>query len=41
MQGEASTAPQRTKCVREERLRSDNAADGRSWTGGGRYAPAL
>ncbi len=33
MQGGASTAPQRTQCVREERMRSDNAADGRSMDG--------
>ncbi len=32
MPGAASTAPQRTKCVREERTRSGNAADGHSWT---------
>jgi len=33
MQGAASTAPERTLRVREERMRSGNAADGRSWTG--------
>jgi hypothetical protein len=32
MQGTASTGAQRTKCVREHRMRSGNAADGRSWT---------
>src|SRR3972149_3606430 len=33
MPGAASTAPERTRWVREERMRSGNAADGRSWTG--------
>jgi len=27
------TAPERTRWVREERMRSGNAADGHSWTG--------
>ncbi len=33
MQGAASTAPERTGWVREERMRSGNAADDHSWTG--------
>jgi molybdopterin synthase sulfur carrier subunit len=33
MQGAASTDPERTPFVREERKRSGNAADGHSWTG--------
>jgi hypothetical protein len=33
MQGAASTAPERTLRVREERMHSGNAADGHSWTG--------
>ncbi len=33
MLGAASTGAQRTGCVREHRMRSGNAADGRSWTG--------
>jgi len=33
MQGAASTGAERTVCVREHRMRSGNAADGRSWTG--------
>jgi hypothetical protein len=33
LQGAVSTAPERTRSVREERMRSGNAADDRSWTG--------
>src|SRR3989304_2111677 len=33
MPGAASTAPERTRWVREERMRSGNAADDHSWTG--------
>jgi hypothetical protein len=33
MLGAASTAPERTHCVREEQKRSGNTADGYSWTG--------
>ncbi len=33
MQGAVSTGAQRTRCVREHRMRSGNAADGRPWTG--------
>ncbi len=33
MQGAVSTAPECTRWVREERMRSGNAADDRSWTG--------
>ncbi len=33
MQGAGSTAPERTRSVREERMRTGNAADDYSWTG--------
>ncbi len=33
MPGAASTGPERTVCVREDRMRSGNAADDHSWTG--------
>jgi hypothetical protein len=32
MQGAARPGPERTGCVREDRKRSGNAADDRSWT---------
>ncbi len=33
LQGAASTGPERTSRVREDRQRSGNAANGHSWTG--------
>ncbi len=32
MPGAARTGPERALCAREDRKRSGNAADGRSWT---------